>query len=158
MKLLLTFFLLGATILTSAQTIEKTVIASGGEPLSNNEINLNLTLGEPLIGPIVNDYTIAQGFWAVGLTVEPMIPEEELGGIVIYPNPVEDQLNIFTNSQRVFGISMFAVDGKLIFQKKVEESRTEHLLDASILAKGVYVLRVFVEGDSEEKIFKIIKR
>ena len=157
MRLLPLYLLLGITTCIHALTIDKSVVASGGEPLSNNDIHLNLTLGEPLIGTVTNDVTLDQGFWAGGLLVEPLVPEEELGGIIVFPNPVEDQLNIFTNNLSVYGITLFSVEGRLVFNKKVNESQTQHILDASILAKGVYVLQVFVEGDSKEKLFKVIK-
>ena len=157
MKLLLTFFLLGAATYANAQTIDKMVIASGSEAMVNTEIQLNSTLGEPLIGLVLNDFSVDQGFWAGSLIVEPLVPEEELGGIVVFPNPVEDQLNIFTNNQRVYGITLFSIDGRLIMKKKVDETQTQHLLDASILSEGVYVLQVFVEGNSKDKLFKVIK-
>lgn len=142
----------------NAQTISKLVLASGGEALSNGDIQLNLTLGEPIVGLIANDTSLDQGFWVGSLLVEPIEPEEELGGMIVFPNPVEEQLNIFTNGKRVYGITMFSVDGRMVVKKKVDESQTQHQIDASFLSKGVYVLQVLVEGDSEEKLFKILKK
>ena len=157
MKILLTYLLLGLATFASAQTISKTVIASGGEAMTNGEIQLNSTFGEPLIGMVTNEFIIDQGFWAGSLFVEPLTPTETLGGIVVFPNPVGDELNIFTNNNRVYGITLFSMEGRMVLKKKVDESQTQHIFDASILAKGVYVLQVLVEGDTEEKLFKVIK-
>lgn len=142
----------------NAQTLDKTIISSGGESLSNADIQVNLTIGEPLVGIIENELSLDQGFWAGSLRVEPMLEEEELGGIIIYPNPVEDQLNIFTNNNAVFGITLFSVDGRMAMKKQVDSSLLEHNINLSFLAKGFYVLRLFVEDDKQEKLFKIIKK
>ena len=158
MKLLLTYSLIGIATCINAQTLDKTMISSGGESLSNADIQVNLTIGEPLVGIIENELSLDQGFWAGGLRVEPMLEEEELGGIIIYPNPVEDQLNIFTNNNAVFGITLFSVDGRMAMKKQVDSSLLEHNINLSFLAKGVYVLRLFVEDDKQEKLFKIIKK
>lgn len=158
MKQLLLCLVLSLASFTSAQTIAKEVIASGGEAITNGEIFLNSTIGEPLIGAVTNNFSIDQGFWSGGLLIVPLMPEEELDGIVVFPNPVEDELSIITNNNRVFGLTMFSVDGRMVYREKVDESQTEHQIDASALANGVYVLQIFVEGSSEEKLFKIIKR
>ncbi|QCX01599.1 T9SS type A sorting domain-containing protein [Aggregatimonas sangjinii] len=158
MKLLPTYVLLGICAITSAQAISKTVMASGGEALTNGEIHLNSTIGEPLIGMVENDLALDQGFWAGSLFVEPLTPKENLGGIIIFPNPVEEELNIFTNNTKVYGIALFSMEGRMVLQKKVDEFETEHLIDASILAKGAYVLQIFVVGEAEEKLFKVIKK
>jgi hypothetical protein len=142
----------------SAQTIDKTVIANGGEGMSNAEIHINSTIGEPLVGAIINDYAVDQGFWAGSLMVEPLMPEEELGGMFVFPNPVEDILTLVANNNRIFGLTLFSVDGSMVYRKKVDESLVQHQIDASMLAKGVYVLQVLIEESSEEKLFKIIKK
>lgn len=157
MKLLLLSTLLGFASIVRAQTIEKAVISSGGEAMTNREIHLNSTIGEPLIGLVINDFSVDQGFWANNLTVEPLATSEELNGIVVFPNPVVNELNIFTNNKRVFGLTLFSVDGRMVFRKKVDEAETTHQIDTSTLSKGIYVLQVLVEGDSKEKLFKIIK-
>lgn len=157
MKRLLTLLYLGAVFFASAQSVSKTVVASGGEALTNGEIQLNLTLGEPLIGGVSNEFTLDQGFWAGSLLVEEVTPEEELGGIVVFPNPVQDELNIVTNGKQVYGLTLFSLDGKMVYRKRVDESVVRHFINASTLSKGMYVLQVFIVGESKEKLFKVIK-
>jgi len=142
----------------NAQAIDKMVVSSGGEAMTNTEFHLNSTIGEPLIGAILNDFSIDQGFWAGSLLVESISPEEDLGGILVFPNPVEEELNIITNNNRIYGLTMFSVDGRMVYRKRVDETLTQHLIDTRMLSKGVYVLKVSVEESSEQKLFKIIKK
>lgn len=158
MKLLLTYLLLFITASLSAQTMAKNTVSNAGVEISNPEHTVSFTIGEPIVGMISNNGSIDQGFWAGSLFVEPITIEEELAGIVIYPNPMINELNIQTNNNPVFGITMFAVNGKMALKKKVESTQLEHKIDVSHLAKGVYVLRLSVENSKEEKLFKVIKR
>jgi len=150
-------FLFFATFL-SAQTTAKNTVSNAGLEMSNAEYTVSFTIGEPIVGLIANEESIDQGFWAGSLFVEPITIEKELGGIVIYPNPMINELNIQTNNNPVFGITMFAVNGKMALKQKVESTQFEHKIDVSHLAKGMYVLRLSIENQKEEKLFKIIKR
>ncbi len=158
MRLVLLLNLLCIAAIARSQSLDKTVIANGGNVMSNAQINLNCTLGEPIVGQIKEEFTIDQGFWASGLAVEPLQTKDEQGGIVVYPNPVEEALNVFTNNERVVGITLFSVNGKRVWKERVEASQREHHINVTHLSKGTYVLRLFIEGNSTEKLFKIIKK
>ncbi len=158
MKLLLTYISIFSATHLCAQSTNKTVIASAGGNMSAPEVAIGYTIGEPIVGLIASDSSIDQGFWAGSLTVEPISTEKELEGIQIFPNPVVDELNIFTNSNPVYAITLFAVDGRRTLKKQVDASQIEHKIDLSHLSKGMYVLRLFVEGTDEAKLFKIIKK
>ncbi len=158
MKLLLTYILILSMALLSAQSIDKTVVANAGNTLTNSEISFGFTIGEPLIGMVHHDASIDQGFWAGSLIVEPITAVVDLNGIIVYPNPVIDDLNIYTGGNRIFGITLFGVDGKRALKQKVDASLLEHSINLSYLTRGIYVMRLFVEGNSEEKLFKIIKK
>ncbi|MGI9550301.1 MAG: T9SS type A sorting domain-containing protein [Aurantibacter sp.] len=158
MKFLLTSLLLFTAACLGAQSMGKNTFSSAGIELSGQEVTVSFTIGEPIIGLIANNESIDQGFWAGSLYVEPITPEKELGGIVVYPNPVIDQLNIETNNNAVYGITLFAVNGKQALQQKVDATLLEHKIDLSHLAKGMYVLRLSIEKDEQGKLFKIIKK
>mgnify|MGYP000050056203 FL=1 len=145
------------TAMLSAQTTDKTVVASGGSAMAA-QVTISYTIGEPIVGLVANESSIDQGFWAGSLVVEAITIKKELEGIKIFPNPVVDELNILTNSNPVYAITLFAVDGRRTLKKKVDASLVEHRIDLSHLSKGVYVLRLFVEGTDEAKMFKIIKK
>lgn len=158
MRLVYTFIIMFSTALLSAQSISKTVVASAGGEVSTSEHSIGFTIGESIIGFVHEETSIDQGFWAGSLVVEPITVANELEGITIYPNPVETELNISTNNKPVYAITLFGVDGKRTLKKKVDSTLIEHKIDLSHLSKGVYVLRLLVEGTDEAKLFKIIKK
>lgn len=158
MKILLSLYLIFSAVSLSAQYVDKTVMANAGNSLVGSEVSMDFTIGEPIVGLVHNELSIDQGFWAGSLRVEPLQPEKELGGIVVYPNPVGDELNIFTNSNRLVGITLFSVNGQRVLKEKVEASQLEHHINVNHLSKGTYVLSLFLEESTEEKMFKIIKK
>lgn len=157
-KLLLTSTMLLFIFFGQAQTLDKSVVSNAGEAHSNAEFQINFTIGEPLVGLVMNESSIDQGFWAGSLVVIPITEEEDLNGIVIYPNPVTDELNIYTNNNSIYGITLFAVNGKRVLKKKVDATLLEHKINTSHLAKGMYALRLFIQGSDQEKLFKVIKK
>lgn len=158
MKLLLTYLLLLIAACLSAQTMAKNTVSNAGVEMSNVEYSVSFTIGEPIVGLISNNESIDQGFWAGSLFVEPITHEKELAGIMVYPNPMINELNIQTNNHVVFGITMFALNGKMALKQKVESTLLEHKIDVSHLARGMYVLRLSIENQKEEKLFKVIKK
>jgi len=158
MKSLLTYVFIFTTVCLSAQTIDKTVVASAGSTLAESDLTISYTIGEPLVGFVTNESSVDQGFWAGSLGVVPISAEKELEGIKIFPNPVEEELKIFTNNNPVYAITLYAVDGKRTLKKKVDAALIEHKINLSHLSKGMYVLRLFVEGTDEAKLFKVIKK
>ena len=141
-----------------AQNTAKTTIGNAGDALNGSEATISFTVGEPLVGLISNSESIDQGFWAGSLYVEPITVKKELEGIEIYPNPMDNELNILTNNNPVYGITMFAVNGKMALKQKVESTQLKHKIDVTHLAQGMYVLRLSIQGTEEEKLFKVIKK
>jgi len=159
MKLLRIYILIFSSVQLCAQSIDKTVMASAGNTMSDSGITIGYTIGEPIVGMTISKRgSIDQGFWAGSLQVEAITAEKERDGIVVYPNPVENELTIFTNSHEIFGITVFGVNGQRVYKQTVENALLEHTIDLSYLSKGMYVLRLFMKDDSEEKLFKIIKK
>jgi len=159
MKLLPIYILIFTTVHLSAQSVDKTVMASAGNTMSGSEVTIGFTIGEPIVGMTVSKSgSIDQGFWAGSLQVEAITAEKNLDGIVVYPNPVENELTIFTDNNEIFGITLFGMNGQRVFKQNVENTQLEHTIDLSYLSKGVYVLRLFTQEDAEAKLFKIIKK
>ena len=74
--------------------------------------------------------------------------------VVIYPNPMDDLLNVLTNGP--VGIKVYDVTGKLVI--KVKESQTKeglNQLDVGLLPSGIYNFSITYEGvTSNQKLFK----
>lgn len=158
MKSLLTYFLILTTAALSAQSMNKTVMASAGSTMAVSEVTISYTIGEPIVGFIANENSIDQGFWAGSLQVENITELKDLDGIVVYPNPVVNEVTIFTDNNEIYGITLFGVDGRRVLKQTVEATQLEHKIDLSYLSKGVYVLRLFMKDDTKGKLFKIIKK
>ncbi|CAM4090646.1 T9SS type A sorting domain-containing protein [Zobellia nedashkovskayae] len=155
---LLLFFLILNTTFSFAQSIERSVISNVGGVMSNTDISVSFTVGEPVVGLIADANSVDQGFWAgKGILIIPLSPGEEPSDILVYPNPVVEEVTVFTSENKVVGIELFAVNGQRVFSQKIEENKLEYKIDMAYMAKGVYVLKVFLEGKSETNVYKLIK-
>ncbi len=158
MKLLLTYILVFTVSFLGAQSLDKVVLGSAGEPIENTEVKVNFTIGEPIVGLVTNYETIDQGFWASsGILVIPLTVSEQTIDIVVYPNPVVEELTIYAGENKVLGMQLFAVNAKRVLVQKVDAPQLEHKIDMSYLTRGVYILQLFLEGNKELQEFKIIK-
>jgi hypothetical protein len=72
----------------------------------------------------------------------------------IFPNPVEDELNIISTFDKEFEIKLFDISGKLLLSKKT--NGLKNILNMYNYHKGIYILEIkYNNGNSE--IFKIVK-
>tara|TARA_Y100000813_G_C24063655_1_gene305233 strand:+ start:19 stop:579 length:561 start_codon:yes stop_codon:yes gene_type:complete len=79
-------------------------------------------------------------------------------GIIIYPNPVENELTIATQDNlMITAINLYAVEGKLILTNVPSQKSNTYILDISSVAKGVYLLSVET-NDGKTEISKIVKK
>ena len=157
-KKLLFFFLILTATFSFAQSIERSVISNVGGVMNNADISVSFTIGEPVVGLIADDNSVDQGFWAgKGILVIPLSPGEEPSDILVYPNPVVEEVTVFVSQNKVVGIELFAVNGQRVLSQKVEENKLEYKIDMAYMAKGVYVLKLFLEGNFETNVYKLIK-
>jgi len=71
------------------------------------------------------------------------VEDEELTDVVIYPNPVQDILNISTAANLTNRVaSVFDINGKRVINQKL----TNSTLKVSTLQSGVYILRLEANG------------
>ncbi|WP_084176725.1 FG-GAP-like repeat-containing protein [Mangrovimonas yunxiaonensis] len=78
------------------------------------------------------------------------IEDAHLSDLVIYPNPVKDNI-YFETSGNVIGkiATVFDINGKIIQNERLEKTQ----LDVSTLAAGVYILRLELEGKTTTRKF-----
>jgi hypothetical protein len=70
--------------------------------------------------------------------------------VVVYPNPAKTQLNIRFEKADSYQISMYSIDGRLVFNEKTNNA--QHSIHVASLNKGIYLLKI-----SDEKRSKIVK-
>jgi opacity protein-like surface antigen len=160
------FFLLVIALLTisatQAQSLSQVVIASSGATISGASNTLSFTAGEAVIGKISNSESLGQGFWlgaieAVVLSNEDLTLEAQM---TVYPNPVTDYLTISFKDMagEVFGISVYDVTGKQVYQKKLTDSASNETIDFNGFSSGMYIMNIQQQSTKKSKSFKIIKK
>ena len=80
--------------------------------------------------------------------------------IILYPNPVGNELNIdYTpdNANGELEIKVFDIVGKTVFNKKFDAFRDPLSINVSNLAEGMYIISISVQG-KKTYISKFIKR
>jgi hypothetical protein len=75
------------------------------------------------------------------------------GGLAIYPNPVKDKLYIRHSDSQLDALEIVDISGRLLVR---EENFTGKSIDVSQLEKGIYLLRVTVNG--KVSVHKFIKQ
>jgi hypothetical protein len=84
-----------------------------------------------------------------------VVNAHSLNGVIIYPNPLINKLNINfeMNIAENYYIQITNTIGQTIYSKDTLTQKQE--IDLSFLESGIYYLRV--QNNSEQKVFKIIK-
>ena len=103
-------------------------------------------------------------FWKVlrddiNITVNVSRTEQTGDGILLYPNPVGEKLNILLPEKRNWKdltLTIHSVSGKKVFTKKITQSGNHLELYTENLNKGIYILKI---TGTNENIFsgKFIK-
>ncbi len=77
-------------------------------------------------------------------------------GITVYPNPTVSTVKIFIEDDGDVDMTVYSLDGRLVFSEKrnVQGNNTE--LDVSNLSAGVYLLKI--AGKTQKGTYKIIKQ
>jgi hypothetical protein len=153
-----------AAVSSKAQTIEPSVLASGGGTAKTSTVSIDWTLGEFAVETIFTTgkmYT--QGFNQPFLIIRPSIiltPATNFYKISVAPNPVHSILNFNIKSRNDIQVSVSVADiqGKTLLQRKVNSVSGYLQIDFKGLAAGTYILTVR-EAASGQIIqsFQIIK-
>jgi hypothetical protein len=77
-------------------------------------------------------------------------------GLMIYPNPIENQINIIQNSNKTLDVFIFDVTGKLILQSKA--NYTYNTINVSGLGSGIYFLQICSNGCESSNFYKVVKK
>ncbi|MBJ2173214.1 T9SS type A sorting domain-containing protein [Aureibaculum sp. A20] len=159
MKTIFTLVLLATINMATAQTIDKQVVSSGGETISNANHTLTFTIGEPIIGKVENGAIINQGFLAGAASGSTLAVDEQLlsTAIKVYPNPVADNLNIDLND--VSGETKILIYNSLgQFIKTEKLTATNNSINVDQLQSGLYLVNLHFTDYKTIKTFKIIKK
>lgn len=159
------FVVCGMLIITSglfAQTgMQQVISTAGGQNAApGGSWYIGWTLGET----IVSSWKSSDGSLTVSAGLQQNVTitaVEETPGwdvkLVLYPNPVGTQLTIQFKEPVINTIllSLYDINGKVIFTDKIEESALEKYIDMELFSPGMYILRL-VDG-VRTNTYKVVK-
>ena len=154
MKQLL-FMLLVASV-SYSQSISKQVIGTSGKTLTNSNLKVSYTVGEPVVGLMTaggnqlgNGYYPAMDIQALSIEDTTMAVE-----IKLYPNPTSQSLYVSHPEYNSFTIQIVDMNGKQIYTGTIEK---EVPLDMSSYTQGMYLITIENKEYNKKNTYKIIK-
>jgi hypothetical protein len=149
-----------------AQSLNRSLIATGGTGFGNSGYYLNQSIGEAFTGTaFANFHFITQGFQQPSLINKSgPAPTESMDAIDVYPNPVSEYVNnLLTVSFRIkelthYFIDVYDVRGARIMHYSLENISSQDIkLDFSNSGQGIYFVHVYSSNRKMDRHFKIEK-
>ena len=149
---LLILTLLCVSSFSFTQSIERNVLGSSGQVLTNGNLELSYTIGEVIVTQLnQSQYIITQGFHQPS---KKKLVDEGVADILIYPNPTVDQIVIqFPNDVGDYKINVFDETGRLI--KKISSNELQQIISLKEEAAAAYYFRI--EGEDFKSTYTIVK-
>ena len=142
-----------------SQSLSKSVIGSSGGNLTNS-IQLNFTVGESVIATFQNPIlTLGQGFHQSATMATGIIESYDSTDIIIFPNPVIDELNIEIDCEddnETYYFKLFNQFGQIIIEDIKSTNSKRHILKLESITSATYLLKIY-SNDKFLKIYKIQK-
>jgi hypothetical protein len=145
---LITLLLAAAAVPVRAQTVTPVVLSNDGGYTQTAGGSIEWTLGEPVSETMTFSTNITtMGFHQPELSVVAMLAERErAGGLLVFPNPVRDELKVSFSGLEAgsYVIRLTDAIGKIIMDTKVEVSDNDRqlIIRMSEVAAGNYFLNV----------------
>ena len=155
-KILLVFFVMIFFNSTFSQTISKQVIGSSGKTLTNSNLKINYSIGEPIVGLMtVGANQLGNGFHP-SLNIQALSVEESSLDIQfkVYPHPTSQLLYVSHPELDSFLIKISNLNGELIYSSYINK---EEPLDISNYSLGIYLITIENKETNKKNTYKIIK-
>jgi len=138
-KGILIHVLLLISLVSWGQSIERQVIATGGEEKVANDIDISWTLGELFVETLSSENLLMSGGFQQGNLIVNSIKTNPSLTIKSYPNPVKDILIVeYQNDFQEYQI--LDVNGSVIDNGNISSAPLE--LDFSTYESGIYFLQI----------------
>ena len=141
----------------SSQSITKQVIGSNGKTLTNSNLKVSYTVGEPVVGLMTaGGNQLGNGYYPAlnlqALSVEDDVLDVQLR---VYPNPTSQSLYVNHPELNSFGITIVDLNGKQLYSGTINK---EEPLDVSNYIQGMYLVTVESPTNHKKNTYKIIKK
>ena len=159
-KLFFAFVLMGTNFVSIyAQSFQPTVIGSSGTFATSLSGSMSWTVGEVMTetySPTNNFFT--QGFHQPFPLLATIITNPVVPNIVVYPNPITDNLIIdLSNQKGNFNIEIFDMQGKLLRTETFSSGNTLINISFHEFANGTYLLNIINFNTNIFSSYKINK-
>jgi hypothetical protein len=140
-----------------SQTISKQVVGNSGKTLTNSNLKLLYTVGEPVVGLMTaGGNQLGNGYYPAlnlqALSVEDNVLDVQ---IKLYPNPTLQSLYVSHSEMNSFGITIVDLNGKQLYQGTINK---EEPLDVSNYTQGMYLVTIENTTTNKKNTYKIIKK
>ncbi len=153
--LLLSLFVSG---FATAQNIQNDVVASGGGQATAGNLDLEYTIGEPVIETVGNaTLTVTQGFHQTSLIIT-FIEDLSLNvNVRVFPNPAQSTLivDMPVNLDYDFTCTLYNMQGEKLFSELITPGKNTISMQA--YSNGNYVLMVKNRTNGKYTTYKITK-
>jgi hypothetical protein len=148
-----------------SQTVTPTVYASDGGSATSPQGSIAWTIGEPISETYTTPvYATTMGFHQTEITITKLIEQQGTNmEILVYPNPVYNELNLNLNGliEDDYQLLIFDGIGKLVFQTKLLVNKLNARIETikmDELANGNYFINIQNSTKSFSKTIKITKQ
>ncbi len=140
-----------------AQTISKQVIGASGQTLTNANLKLAYSIGEPVVG------LMSSGSNQLGNGYYPALDLETLSNqdnslnlqLKVFPNPTTQYLHVTHPNMTSFKIQIADITGKQMYGGSIKK---EVPLDISSYTQGTYLITIENTTTNKKNTYKIIKK
>jgi hypothetical protein len=132
-----------------AQTLSRSVIASGGNSFSSSSLQADWTIGESVTGSFSSSSLLVdQGFQQGPDAAPSSVNSPAKGHIQLYPNPSNGILNLsYTGTPAgPLRFGLWSSEGKQLELRWAQQGSDLWTCDISALAPGSYFVQVFESG------------
>lgn len=139
-----------------SQSISKNVIGSSGNMLTNSNLKVSFTIGEPVVGLMTaGGNQIGNGYYpAMNLQVLSIEDNVIDVNLKVYPNPTSQLLYLSHPDIKKFEITIVDLNGKFIYQDTIHNNIP---LDISNYSQGIYLVTVEIKNTNKKNTYRIIK-
>lgn len=140
-----------------SQSIFKQVVGTSGKTLTNSNLKLSYTVGEPVVGLMTaGGNQLGNGYYPAldlqTLSVEDNVLDVQLK---LYPNPTSQSLYVTHPEMNSFGITIVDLNGKQLYQGTINKDEP---LDVSKYTQGMYLVTIENTVTNKKNTYKIIKK
>jgi hypothetical protein len=139
------------------------ILSPAGNYYNNGTINISWTIGEIAVSTLAGDNLIlTQGFQQPIVAIGTSINKENFDRLIkVYPNPVQNHLNVFFPFDNLGNLTICVSDitGRRLMLNKIHTIKTGTILniDFSQYKPGIYLLMIYSEDKEVNRFYKVRK-